>query len=58
MRTDRPFEEIKADMQSCIDCSDYEDAHIRGDVLLCEIALCSHLVTQERWELVQMWNIY
>jgi len=56
LKPDRPFEEIKADMQKCINNGDFEDAHIKADVLLCEIASCSHLISAERWELVTMWD--
>lgn len=56
MKPDRTFEEIKSDMEAAVANTDYEMAHSIGDDLLCEIALCSHLVTQERYELVELWK--
>lgn len=56
LHPDRTFEEIKSDMLAAVHNTDQEMAHSIGDDLLCEVALCTNLVTQERYELVELWK--
>lgn len=56
MTPDKPFEDLKSEMRECIDNSDIEMAHVKADDILCYVAKCSHLVTQERYELVELWK--
>jgi len=55
MTPDRTFDEIKADLDRC-SSGDVELDHMKADNILREIALCSHLVTSERFELVKIYD--
>jgi hypothetical protein len=56
MTPDRPFEVIKYELQSLLGDGDTEIHHVEADKILMEIALCVHLTTQERYDLVKIYN--